>query len=358
MKAPFDLHKLLRDVFRPEPEDRVVVMTDVPAQTDNPEWQERRRMADEWRAAFESLGLETLPLLTYPSTGAGNADLPEEGWLDDTPVQIADVMGAGTIVVAMTEYSATAPLSAFVRKSGGKLRAASMPGVLQRMENTALAADYQQIAIRVHQLTERLTRAEGAEVVFSTGHKMFFDLRWRAGHGDDGLCGPDKAFPLINLPSGEAYIVPYEGERPGEPSLTRGQIPVALGDETVVLEVRANRIKEISGGDEARKLEEYFACDPARRNVAEMGLGCNDHAIVSGNVLEDEKAGFHWAYGRSEHLGGVTGPKEFSSPQHVVHHDVVYAEGCPITIARLTLHYHAGAEEVIMQDSRYTIFAE
>jgi len=358
MNKPFDLQKLLKDVFRPGMDERVVVMTDVPAETDNPEWQERRLMADEWRTAFIQMGLETLPLLTYPSTGAANADLPEQGWLDDAPVEIADVLKSCTIVVAMTEYSATAPLSAFVRKSGGKLRAASMPGVLRRMEETALAADYQQIAIRVHQLTERLTRAEGAQVVFSTGHEMFFDLRWRSGHGDDGMCGPGKAFPLINLPSGEAYIVPYEGERPGEPSRTRGQIPVALNGETVLLEIRANRIEKISGGEEARKLNEFFTRDPARRNVAELGLGCNNRAVVSGSVLEDEKAGFHWAYGRSEHLGGIISPKDFSAPHHVVHHDVVYAVGSPITIARLTLQYHAGAEEVIMQDGRYTIFAE
>ena len=30
-------------------------------------------------------------------------------------------------------------------------------------------------------------------------------------------------------------------------------------------------------------------------------------AEVTGCVLEDEKAGFHWAFGRSDHLGGVVG---------------------------------------------------
>ena len=39
----------------------------------------------------------------------------------------------------------------------------------------------------------------------------------------------------------------------------------------------------------------FFAADPMRGNIAEMAFGCNDDAKVTGNILEDEKAGFHWA---------------------------------------------------------------
>src|SRR5690606_35600610 len=96
------------------------------------------------------------------------------------------------------------------------------------------------------------------------------------------------------------------------------------GDQAVLV-VRQNRITEINGGAYAAKLRAHFDVDPARRNIAELGLGCNDAAVVQGSVLEDEKAGFHWAYGRSEHLGGTVGPDAFSDPAHVVHHDIVYA---------------------------------
>ena len=77
---------------------------------------------------------------------------------------------------------------------------------------------------------------------------------------------------------------------------------------------------------------------------------------MTGNVLEDEKAGFHWAYGRSEHLGGVMGPGHFKSPATVVHHDIVYAAGCPIGIRSLALTYPDRSSEVIMRDNRYCIF--
>ncbi|MCS6771570.1 MAG: aminopeptidase [Kiritimatiellae bacterium] len=354
----FDLAKLLRDVFDPDGTDRVLVMVDVPRPGDlfDADWQERIKMAGEWRNAFERFGATAAPLLRYPATGGNNADLPEFGEQDGRPVRIHEAIGEATLVVAMTRYSATAPLSAYVR-SRANLRAASMPGVLRRMERSALSADYRLVGQRARILAERLDRAEGAIVRFETGHQCFFDLRFRRGHADDGDCTKNKqGFRLINLPSGEAFIVPYEGERPGDPSRTAGEIPIGRDGEIAVLKIAGNRIESIDGGGLAARLRTHFDLDPARRNIAELGLGCNDAAIVAGNVLEDEKAGFHWAYGRSEHLGGVTGPESFQDPSHVLHQDVVYAEGCPIRVDEVNLLYPGGASECIFRNGRYLVW--
>lgn len=354
----FDLQKLLRDVFDPAPGERVLVMVDVPRSgvPDTADWAERRRMAEEWRQGFRELGADAAPLLSFPASAGNNADLPDSGTADGRELRIRQAIDAAHLVVAMTTRSATAPLSAHVR-ARADLRVASMPGVLRRMERSALAADYREVARRTHLLAERLTRAASADVVFSTGHACRFDLRHRTGHADDGICTRDKrGFRLINLPSGEAFIVPYEGERAGDPSRTEGTIPVSWQGETAVMRIEGNRVVSIEGGAYAESLRAHFDVDAARRNVAELGLGCNDAAVVMGSVLEDEKAGFHWAYGRSEHLGGVTGPDAFTDPSHVVHHDIVYARGCPIGIRQLTLTYPDGPSEVIMLEGRYRIF--
>ena len=48
----------------------------------------------------------------------------------------------------------------------------------------------------------------------------------------------------------------------------------------------------------------FFNENKSRRNIAELGIGCNPWAVVTGNSLEDEKVGLHIAYELSSHLGG------------------------------------------------------
>ncbi|MDD4737048.1 MAG: aminopeptidase [Kiritimatiellae bacterium] len=352
--TPFNLPKLIRDVFDPQPRETALFLVDLPTpeSPESPDWQDRRLMAADWRAAFLEYGVTCPPILFFPATGANNGDLPLAGQMQKQNVCIADELAKVDIALAFTRYSATAPLAALAQKTG-TLRVASLPGVLRRMEQTALAADYEEVARQADALAERLQRAESAQVIFSTGHELFFDLRFRNAHADNGRCRREQTPHLINLPSGEAYIVPYEGER-GEPSQTAGEIPVMLHGETVLLTVKSNRITEVNGSSpEADRLRDLFAADPTRRNLAELGLGCNDCAVVSGVVLEDEKAGMHWAYGRSEHLGGTVGPSAFRDPSLVLHNDVVYAKDSPIGIRSLILTYPDHSEELIMENSTY-----
>jgi leucyl aminopeptidase (aminopeptidase T) len=87
-----------------------------------------------------------------------------------------------------------------------------------------------------------------------------------------------------------------------------------------------------------------------------MAFGCNDEAKVTGNVLEDEKAGFHWAYGRSDHLGGRVGIADFSSPANLVHQDIVYAKQSPISVASADLVEASGRRIPIIKDGAYVLW--
>jgi hypothetical protein len=366
LEQELDLEELIGDVFAPEPGERVLLMVDLPHGDilDNDEWAARRRMAQEWWEVFRRMGerggFTIHPILTYPSAGSDDRPLPNEGQMDGKAVRLKEIMQDTDIAIAFSEYAVTASLiTDYVTKSD-HLRVADMPTVSKRMEKTALAADYREVARKSRILADRLQRAVGARIQFDTGHEVYFDLRYREAGVDDGYLHRDKRglIRAINLPSGEAFKVPYEGEREGEPSQTAGTIPVVLEGELVLYEVRENKIVEIVGeGPQAARQREYFAVDPARRNICELGIGTNDKAVVTGNVLEDEKvSGFHWAYGRSEHIGGTVGPESFTDPSHIVHFDTVYAKGCPVGVASLVLVYEDGSEEEIIHDCASTIF--
>jgi hypothetical protein len=86
------------------------------------------------------------------------------------------------------------------------------------------------------------------------------------------------------------------------------------------------------------------------RNIAEVAIGCNDRAVVTGNTLEDEKAGFHWAYGRSDLFGGRIGVEDFSSPDKVRHVDLVYARGNPIVCTRFDFLFLDGTRQTAIID--------
>ncbi len=358
----FDVTKLLVDVFDPQEGEVVTVMVDLPHDEipDNPQWQERRQMAEEWREALARLGAErgftVNPMLSFPATGANNADLPAQGWLEGEEVDLRKVLLDSTLVIAMTEYSATAPLAALAEEKED-FRAASMPGVLRRMEKTALAADYARVAQRCQAIAEAMEGAELCDVEFSTGHRCWFDLRHRKAEVDDGFLPRFKEGDrIINLPSGETFIVPYEGEIEGVPSWTAGQIPVVEDGEMVVFHVTANTIQLLEGeGPLAERYAELFGEDPVRANIAEVAFGVNEKAAVTGNVLEDEKAGFHWAFGRSDHLGGVFGVEAFRSPETVIHQDIVYARGNPVQVRHAVILHPGDRRVEIIRDGEYLL---
>ena len=112
---------------------------------------------------------------------------------------------------------------------------------------------------------------------------------------------------VINLPGGEAYIAPYEGEIEGQPSRTNGYLPIIQGFELLILHIEGNQVTEVIGeGPATEEMRVWIEQDSARRNLAELGLGCNDRAEVSGIVFEEAKAfGLHLALGRSDYIGGA-----------------------------------------------------
>ncbi|RMD58655.1 aminopeptidase, partial [Candidatus Parcubacteria bacterium] len=74
------------------------------------------------------------------------------------------------------------------------------------------------------------------------------------------------------------------------------------------ISVRRGLVTRVDGGAEAGALSELLAGieDERAYNVAEFGIGCNDHAKLSGATIEDEKVlgTCHLALGSNIYFGG------------------------------------------------------
>ncbi len=373
-----DLVNLVERVFRPSAQDKgLAILVDLPDErlADNPDWAARRAMAAAWgdMLAGADGGPARVSVAWYRNAGGNNADLPDTcaivggGDVLDRADELAgrastsfdDLFAAHSLVLAPTELSATAPLKVAVRSHA--MRAATMPGFLPSMI-PALRLDYGEVNRRVDLLKDLVDAATGATVVTRSGgreHVLRLDLRHNTAHASGGLFPVNGA--AGNLPSGETYVVPYEGNLDGDSSLSEGELPVQFEDEVVLYHIEGNKaVAVLSEGPHSEREAAYIRDEPAYANLSELGLGVlGDFGLKpAGSILLDEKLGLHIAFGRSDHFGGSVGPGDFSSPDAVVHIDRVYIpEVQPdVEVASLTLTSPGGDREIMRDGAWVGVF--
>jgi len=375
-----ELIALINSVFPHFENDRQLgILVDIPnsEEDDNKNWRTRREICENWNKILKDepnkINLEKLNLIAYPAVASNNADLPEFAYIikNELPKLSIDLEKTGNkisfdeifaeyqLFLAPTENSATAPLKNSAKKFG--FRAATMPGFSPEMI-PALRIDYEEVNRRVSIIKEKVDPAISAKVIFRVKndikYNMNFDLRFRKGHLSPGRF--PEASTAGNLPSGETYIVPYEGEI-SEKSKTNGILPVQIENEIVLFEIKENiAVSVLSKGKFSEKETEHLKREPAYGNMAELGFGVlGDFGLTPINeILLDEKLGFHVAFGRSDHFGGAVGPKDFSKPEEVIHLDQIYIEKTQpdVIVESLILEYEDGNSEEIIKEGKYLVF--
>ncbi len=334
--------KMIKDVFAPKPGENVLVTYDTPHGNvkDNDQWKEAREIAHEWYDTLKKMGDSegfTVDIFSYKSPGLDNTQLPKE---------ITDKLSKYNLVIVMMEYSISSTMIQLVRAKNSITRGAGLHPE-KRMDDGVFKADYSEVKKYAIAIKKMLTKATGAEINFSTGDFLFIDLRNRIGFSDEGDC--TKTGQYINFPSGEGFIAPYEAYydeiKEFGPSKTEGIWPVNYKGELLKFIVKNNKITRIDGkGPIADEVRRFYSENESRKNVAELGIGCNQKAIITGNVLEDEKVGLHIAYGTSIHFKG-----KVESDTHL---DIVYAKGCPVEGTSLNLIFENGEKIELITDSK------
>jgi hypothetical protein len=215
-----DLKKLFHDVFAPAKSDNVLFIVDLPHVTpDSPKWTRRREMAGRWHAAMESLakekGFSVMPIAYYLDVGQHNNSLPDAFQLEADWVKAEALVGSASLIIAMSTWSATAPLHEWVDRYP-ELRAASLPGITPEMEETALAANYAQIAAYCRVLKPKLVNLPSRAFRPGTNSAWTCDgarRKWTMAaftlrtSARSSICQAAKSFPLSTKEKERTLIV-------------------------------------------------------------------------------------------------------------------------------------------------------
>ncbi len=219
----------------------------------------------------------------------------------DPPRPIGAAMAACDVFIAPTSRSLS-HTPARKRASEAGARGATLPGVTEEMLARVMAVDFDRMSERSRAVAALLDAADQAHVTCPRGSDFLFDLTGRSGVPDDGdLTEPGR---FGNLPAGEGFIAPLGGDGT---IVASSLAPLGLSSEPARLTVEHGRIVAAQDGLGPRYLELLRAHGELGTNLAELGIGTNDCATLTGSVLEDEKilGTVHVAFGASAGIGGT-----------------------------------------------------
>jgi len=230
----------------------------------------------------------------------------------EPPGPIAEAMAAADVVLAPTVQSLS-HTAARKRASEAGARIATLPGVTEGMLARVMSADMEALRRRGGAVAEALEAASQARITCPNGSELVLSLEGRSAIPDAGELTEPGAFG--NLPCGEGFIAPADGY--GTLVVDGSMAGIGLAEQPVELVVEGGHLTSARGGQGMAFMELLTAHGDPGTNVAELGIGTNEKAKLTGNILEDEKilGTAHVAFGASAAIGGEV--------QVPVHLDVV-----------------------------------
>ena len=192
-------------------------------------------------------------------------------------------------------------------------RGVTLPGIIEDSLKRMIKSDYRKIEERTKRVASLVNGKATARVTTRLGTDITMSIRGRECHADTGIVTTPGAFS--NLPAGEAYLAPVEGTANGRMVIDGSCAGVGVVTDPITIEVLEGFAASITGGRGAEGLLGLIAeFGKEARNIAELGIGTNDAARLSGSILEDEKVmgTVHIALGDNISMGG-----KVSVPSHL-----------------------------------------
>lgn len=368
--SSFDLVRLMSVVFHPREGERVGVFIDLDNPNDikglkfleNPQHKGQRIAYEAFYEGLKEHKVElpfaSVDFFAYEPTGGSNLDLPD--WVVDLEGRRRslekDVLAQLNIVLYLSTWSATAPITAIARRMG--FRGATMHGCNKTILETGLSKNYDEVSEKAERFRQALTFSDDVVIefeVFGKKYRLKLELGRQDAQKSHGICRTPGE--IANLPAGEIYWVPTGAE---------GQFPLrAKEDGTIgLMEVTGGRIRNgtlLKGNPKTLEAAvARFKSDPATGELGELGLGTQVLPVAGADIQDEKILGtFHVATGRSDHLGGPLTPDKFANRKNATHEDILFAphKTPEINVNGLWMHKD-GKETLLIKNYQPTEFVK
>ncbi|UCE37939.1 MAG: aminopeptidase [Thermoplasmata archaeon] len=320
-KMVIGAHNALKYILSLKKEDSLLVITD----------ESKKNIGKAFEASARKLGAKTQSYV-----------LPEESRpLSEIPEDLNPLIGSSQVFV--NAFSSNAKETPFriklvkLQQSIGA-RVGHAPGITEdMMAEGPMTADYEEIVGNAWHLMEAFKSASKVHITTLEGTDITLDIKDREFETDVSI----RPGCIGNLPAGEIWCAPKENGAQGM-ILVNGPIG-DIGDVREPLKIRVvnGKIESMESEDAAllSKIRELTSLDDMASIVGEFGIGLNPKARLTGNLLEDEKAGgtAHIAFGYNENMPGGTNNSK-------THRDFLFHR------PTLEVEYKDGNRKVIVKD--------
>ncbi len=223
----------------------------------------------------------------------------------EPPDEIAQLMQKYDVVICPTSKSLThTDAKRNACKKG--VRVATLPGITAEVFARTMKADYNKIADRTFKISQMLKETKTVFIKTEKGTDLTLPISGMEPISSTGLI--KERGKGGNLPSGESFLAPREGEAMGRLVIDASIAGIGLLDKEVIIDIEDGYAQKFSGSEKSKIFQQQLSdFGKAGLAVAELGIGTNDQAIITGNILEDEKVfgTVHIAFGNNITMGGT-----------------------------------------------------
>jgi hypothetical protein len=259
----------------------------------------KRKIAEAFEHGGTALGAKVRTFV-LPEEQRPLSEIPSEFF-----PELEHCKNGGVIINAFEGHSSETPfrIKLIKKEIETNSRIGHAPGItMSMMTDGPMNVNWSEVAKNIDLLMDKFKNANVVHITAPGGTDITLDIKNRAFDTDVRI-GPGK---FGNLPAGEIWCAPIEDGAFGV-IICDGSIgDIGQVKSKLKIEVKEGKIVALESDDSelVEKIKELTSVDDQASIVGELGIGLNPKARLTGNLLEDEKAGktAHIAFGNNTEM--------------------------------------------------------